>query len=235
MVNLSNNKLVYCVVEGQTEKAVFNEILRPYINNETKSEMVFSLIKSTKQGGIAKFDKILPQLRNLIKRDKNKTIVTTFFDYYGIHDSHDFKFYNEAKVQQKNALKGVCLLEKGMTQRLNEKNVDTRNFIPYIQLHEFEALLFSSDIGFKELFDNSSVIAKLNEIRKRYPNPENINDDQNNAPSKRILKIVLKHKAIYQKESGGLSIAKKIGIHTIMEKCPRFNKWVNSLVDKINE
>ena len=174
MVNLSNNKLVYCVVEGQTEKAVFNEILRPYIHNQTKSEMVFSLIKSTKQGGIAKFDKILPQLRNLLRRDKNKTIVTTFFDYYGIHDSHDFKFYDEAKKQQKNPLKGVCLLEEGMTQRLKEENVNTRNFIPYIQLHEFEALLFSSDIGFRALFDNSLVVAKLNEIRNRYPNPEDL-------------------------------------------------------------
>lgn len=124
MVNLSNKKLVHCVVEGQTEKVVFKEILRPYIHNETKSEMVFSLIKSTKQGGMAKFDKILPQLRNLIKRDKNKTIVTTFFDYYGIHDSHKFKFYNEAKIQQKNSLKGVYLLEKGMTQRLMEENID---------------------------------------------------------------------------------------------------------------
>ena len=79
------------------------------------------------------------------------------------------------------------------------------------------------------------MITKLNEIRNRYPNPEDINDDQNNAPSKRILKIVSNHKFIYQKESGGLSIAKKIGIHTIMEKCPRFKEWVNRLKDKINE
>ncbi|MCY4215396.1 MAG: DUF4276 family protein [Flavobacteriaceae bacterium] len=69
-----------------------------------------------------------------------------------------------------------------MIELLKEKQRDTRNFIPYIQLHEFEALLFFSNVGFEFMYHNRLTIEDLNKIRNRYQNPEEINDNPNTAP-----------------------------------------------------
>ena len=46
-------------------------------------------------------------------------------------------------------------------------------FIPYIQLHEFEALLFSNNKGFEEYFTEEQS-ALTDAIVKEFENPENI-------------------------------------------------------------
>lgn len=225
-------KRVHCIVEGQTEVQVFSAILQPYIYKKTGAYILFTPIKHT-GGGIVKFSKILPELRNHLK-DKDK-IVTTYFDYYGINSNHGFKYYNEAKVENNNANIGVELLELGMVDSLKENGVNTLNFIPYIQLHEFEALLFSSDEGFEFQYDNAQIIKKLNNIRNLYPNPENINDSPVKAPSKRIEKILKEFGEKYVKTSDGENIATIIGIDKILEMCPRFNNWVNTLIESLNK
>ena len=45
-------------------------------------------------------------------------------------------------------------MEEGLKEDLTSKGISTKNFIPYIQFHEFEALLFSSDEGFEFQYDN---------------------------------------------------------------------------------
>lgn len=191
----------------------------------------FNPIKHT-GGGIVKFSKILIELREHL-RDKEK-IVTTYFDYYGITKRHDFKNFKAAKIDNQNPLIGVELLEKGMTEVLEENGIYTQNFIPYIQLHEFEALLFSSPEGFDFQYDKPKIIHKLGEIIKRYANPENINDDPHTAPSKRIIKILTESGENYVKTSDGRAIAEQIGIEKMLEKCPRFRNWVKTLITKIN-
>jgi len=71
----------------------------------------------------------------------------------------------------------------------------------------FEALLFSSEEGFDFQFDNPRIIQRLNDIRNRYPNPEDINDSPITAPSKRIMKILEKYGEHYVKTADGENIA----------------------------
>lgn len=224
-------KRIHCIVEGQTEVQVFSSILRPYIFNKTGAYILFTPIKHT-GGGIVNFSKILPELRNHLK-DKDK-IVTTYLDYYGINSNHDFKYFKEAKIDNTNANIGIELLEKGMIDSLSENGINTRNFIPYIQLHEFEALLFSSHEGFEFQYDNIQIIKKLNEVSNRYPNPEHINDSPLTSPSKRIKTILKEAGEKYVKTNDGENIATIIGIDKILEMCPRFNNWVNSLIESMN-
>lgn len=225
-------KRVHCIVEGQTEVRVFSSLLAPYIFKKTGAQILFTPIKHT-GGGIVKFSKIFPELKkHLLERDK---IVTTFIDYYGIHGNHDFKYYNEAKIEQTNPQVGIKLLETGMSEYLEDNKVNTRNFIPYIQLHEFEAILFSSQEGFTFQFDNDKILSELEKVRNRYPNPEDINDSPETAPSKRISKILEKHGQKYVKTADGEDIATIIGIDTILEKCPRFKSWIENLIERLNE
>lgn len=221
-------KRIHCIVEGQTELTVFTNILAPYIFFKTGNYISFSTLKCT-GGGITNYSKLFIELRNHL-RDKEK-ILTTFFDYYGILESHHFPNYQEAKQKQSDPTKGVQLLEQGMIEDLKSKGIETKNFVPYIQLHEFEALLFSSAEGFS-LFNNSSIVEEIRNITAHYPNPENINDSPLTAPSKRIIAIFEKQGMKYEKIIDGNNIATKIGINTFMECCPRFREWVQLLISK---
>lgn len=221
-------KRIHCIVEGQTELTVFTNILAPYIFFKTGSYISFSTLKCT-GGGITNYSKLFIELRNHL-RDKEK-ILTTFFDYYGILESHHFPNYQEAKQKQSDPTKGVQLLEQGMIEDLKSKGIETKNFVPYIQLHEFEALLFSSAEGFS-LFNNSSIVEEIRNITAHYQNPESINDSPLTAPSKRIIAIFEKQGMKYEKIIDGNNIATKIGINTFMKCCPRFREWVQLLISK---
>lgn len=99
--------------------------------------------------------------------------------------------------------------------------------MPYIQLHEFEGLLFSSTDG----FDFLPEIPKLNrtelkEAVEKHDNPELLNDGETTAPSKRLERLV----PGYQKTFHGPLLAEVISLNTILSKCERFKAWLDKLV-----
>ena len=61
---------------------------------------------------------------------------------------------------------------------------------------------------------------------EQFPNPEMINDRPEFAPSKRLEKPI----PHYQKPLYGSMIALENGISSIIEKCPRFNNWIQTLI-----
>ena len=107
------------------------------------------------------------------------------------------------------------------------RNWDARRVIPYIQVHEFEALLFSDTTAFPAIITTLSLelLAELTDIRQQFPTPEHINDNPNTSPSHRITDIIPR----YNKVVAGPLIAQEIGLPTIRQQCPRFNAWLTSL------
>lgn len=103
-----------------------------------------------------------------------------------------------------------------------------RKFIPYIQLHEFEALILSEPSMFASRFvEHKQGIQELIEVCANFSSPELINDDVKNAPSKRIIRAIPDYKGT--KASAGPLIAKNIGLQTIRQKCPHFDAWLIKL------
>jgi len=99
--------------------------------------------------------------------------------------------------------------------------------IPYIQLHEFEALLFSDPSAFLEAFPgNQRAVDRLTAIRARFRNPEEINLIPGKAPSKRILDVL----PDYQKPVAGMLIAQRIGVARIRQECRHFDEWLSRLI-----
>jgi len=96
-------------------------------------------------------------------------------------------------------------------------------------MHEFEALLFSDVEQFREVLDgwSTDVRQTLLDIRKRFETPEDINNNRETAPSKRILKTLAP--GTYSKTVHGPLIAEAIGLATIRQQCPRFDTWMNRL------
>jgi len=219
---------VNILVEGQTEEAFVKELLYPYLY--IKNILINPVIISTKRlkeggkfkGGLSNsnFDTFINDLKKLL-RSTPQGYVTTFIDYYAIPSK--FPGYEERKSKG-SQLNKVMFLE----QKLQEFVGNPRNFIPYIQLHEFEAFHFSDKIGFQNyLSPDEAKIDVLFQIITDYPNPEDINEGSTTAPSKRILT----NYTLYEKVIEGNVILMEIGIEKIIEKCNHFK----SLIDKLTE
>ena len=122
--------------------------------------------------------------------------------------------------------KKVIELEKAIFEDIGDDR-----FLSYIQLHEFEALLFSSEAGFEKYWkSNPRVIKEINVIMKKFPNPEDIDDKPQTSPSNRLLKII----GEYDKIIYGNLIALEIDMETILNKCPRFKNWIETLIKMVN-
>lgn len=150
--------------------------------------------------------------------------MTTFIDYYGINDYHEFPNWSSAKeIPDKNLR--MQSLEQAMCSDLSQ-NLQYR-FLPYLQLHEFEGLLFSDIKPFLTQINDSDFKDKsgFKAIFENNPNPELINNNPETAPSKRLEQHILG----YNKVVYGNIIAESVGLALIRSKCPRFNEWVLKL------
>lgn len=225
------------IVEGQTEETFVRRILPEslaksdvYVSGarcvETGRKKIkgLNITKSGKQeiifrGGMPSFEKIRRDIERWLDED-SKAYLTTMFDLYAL--STDFPKYDYAIVL-KDPYRKVKLLEEALRMEISNPR-----FIPYIQLHEFEGLLFSDvkimDDVLKPYHDYSKL-EELKCIRGRFNTPEEINDGFETAPSKRILKLFKS----YQKVTYGYQIAQRIGIDVIRKECPHFNEWMVKL------
>ena len=213
---------LYIIVEGQTEAEFIESVLRPYLNEKGIFFVEPIIIHTSKgfKGGFVNFQHLFNDASKLLKQQSD-IIVSTFVDFFRVPTS--LPDYDTCMKQSSVEAKINCL-EKAIAQSIND-----RRFIPYIQKHEFEALLYSSNRGFETYFDEG-VFNRTQAIMDVYPNPEDINDNPQTAPSKRldnITQTVLKRK--YDKVNDGNTIALEIGIDAIIEKCPRFKAWVETL------
>ena len=101
--------------------------------------------------------------------------------------------------------------------------------IPYVQMHEFEALLFSDTSILAA--SNMKVYKQLDDALQSFSCPEEINDNEQTHPSKRIMKLFIG----YQKVLDGINIAREIGLAKIRQECPHFNEWITKLEDIGNQ
>ena len=53
-------------------------------------------------------------------------------------------------------------------------------FIPYLQVHKYEGLLFSDSDAFAQALGERNLARQLGKIRDAFSTPEDINDDPNN-------------------------------------------------------
>ncbi len=217
-------KKLFIIVEGQTELEFVKQVLMPYFQIFEVYEVIPYCVRTSKtgKGGIINYKHIKNDIQKVLDNKNKNVIVTTFIDFFRIPTN--FPNYN-LSMKEISSIDKVSKLEGFFGQDINDKR-----FVPYIQLHEFEALLFSSNRGF-EKYEEEKIYFKTKEIIEAFKNPEDINSSPQTAPSKRLLSINPKYKKVID----GNIIALEIGIKTILEKCPRFRDWLNGLIIKIKE
>lgn len=210
-------KRVYLLVEGQTEEAFVRELLAPHYSR--MNIFLTAIIVSTSpghKGGVVSYAKVRPQIERLCKQDA-AAVISTMFDLYALPG--DFPGKNGAEwARQRTGADKATLIEREMA-----RDMDLPNFIPYIQVHEFEALLFVEPQHFAD-WAEASIVDTLTQVRTS-TEPEDINDDPRTAPSKRILAAMQD----YQKPFHGPLIACDIGLDAMRVACPHFAHWLSNL------
>ncbi len=215
-----DTKKVLILVEGQTELGFVKRVLSVYVGKDIELIPTIHTTKNVKsgpnfKGGATTYSRIEKEVLNLLA-DSSACTVTTMFDYYGL--PHDFPGFSS---KTGNCYEQIAQLEKAFADKIGNNK-----FVPYIQLHEFEALLFSAPEVIDVIMSGKQLTnSNLRKIRAAYNSPEEINDNPTTAPSKRIEKEY----GDYQKPLHGQTISEEIGIATILKECKHFSEWIQKI------
>lgn len=220
-------KRLHITAEGQTEEAFVNKTLKHHLAQYGVFADVRCVLTSRKRnkefrGGMTTYLKAKNDIIRWLLEESHNTDVffTTMFDYYALPE--DFPGYAEAQRQQ-DPYQKVATIEQALANDINDYR-----FIPYIQLHEFETLLFVDPQKFEiEYFDKPEGISTLLSVAKSFGNPELINQGEETAPSKRIIGVYGDYAD--NKPAIGSMIADEIGIEAIRSGCAHFNEWLAKL------
>ncbi|OOH90655.1 hypothetical protein BMT54_04260 [Pasteurellaceae bacterium 15-036681] len=217
--------VVYVFAEGQTEERFIKDVVAPSLSYSGiyLKPMLIPTSKSAK-GGAVSYERFLKHATHILKQ-QNDTYLTSFLDFYQL-DSHFPKF--DELDKQNGIYNKIQHLETAFHADLISKvGCRAERFIPHIQPHEFEALLFSDVNKFSDVEPEwSSHISKLEGICKQYENPEHINNSFATAPSKRLENLLIPK---YRKTRHGPLLAQSITLDVIESKCPHFKEWMDKL------
>lgn len=204
------------ITEGHTEEQFVNKVLYPYLFGRDIIVTPRNLETGTN------FQKLKFNIVQWLKEDRTAWL-TTMIDLYGLND--EFPGYAENKHRQ--PYNKVREIEAALKREIDLLGLSNYRFIPYYQLHEFEAYLFSNP-GIMEVWlslDYEFQQGSFQQIRNSFRTPEHINDSVETAPSKRIIQVV----PSYSKVADGNLIAEDIGIDTIRRECSHFDEWLTRL------
>lgn len=199
-------------VEGQTEAEFVEQILQPHLSKFQVSAVATIIVTKrvvngpNHAGGSLSLGRVEPQIRRLLP---SFDLVTTFYDYYGFRDREDGETAD------------------GLAGRMARTLDQPRNFRPYIQSYEFEALLFAAPDAIGPLVGGAHAVAELKDIVRQCGEPEAIDDGQETCPSARLDGLFNRHmKRGYRKIRDGNRLADSIGIASMRNACPRFGEWL---------
>lgn len=211
--------------EGSTEKRFVESLLIDHlVHHDIVADVCCFLTryvpKTGRQfkGGVSNYAMVRKDIMQRIRADNNLDCrLTTMIDLYGLPS--DFPGYNDL-ADISDPYQKVAHLEAAFA-----KDIDDGRFIPYIQLHEFEALIFA-DPGklAEEYLDNTRQIENLESLSRQFE-PEKINDNPATSPSHRILAAI----PAYDKPYAAARITELIGLEKIRQRCPHFHGWLTKL------
>jgi len=219
---------IILVVEGETEQAAVREVVAPHVALQGVFVTAALVGRPGHKGGVRPFPQVSRDIARLLRQEPD-TRIGTLFDYYAL--PCDWPGLAAAKAQ-KGRQKAVTV-ENAMADALAETmgpNFQRQRFIPYVQLHELEALLFVDPNLMAEAFEEPKLSSHFAGIVAEFANDcEMIDDGPQTAPSKRIQAVYPR----YQKGKGlnahAPLIMAAIGIERLCKACQHFGGWYGML------
>jgi len=219
---MSNFVEIVALVEGSTERVFLADLVAPYLAGRGVYLTPIVISKPGQKGGDVKFARVRNDI-GLHLKQRPDTYLTLFLDYYAIRS--DWPGLAEARQQITPADKAdrINLATYDEVEKLfGEYGVYWR-FLPYIAMHEFEALLYSDPQTLAAQLGVSPT--EIEAILTACGEPEAIDDSPLTAPSKRLEALSIR----FKKTTTGIAIAQAIGLATMRQQCPLFNDWLTTV------
>jgi len=203
--------------EGATEQGFVTQVLGPHLRAFDVYPQAESLARG--RSGVVSFKILYEAIKRDVGRSRNHQYVTTMIDLYGLT-----QYPGVERQPGESVLDRVTRIETNMATALPNDR-----FIPYIQVHEFEALVFVDLDALLPQFPDGEADAVAAHLKQQVGNaaPEEINDGKLTAPSKRLIGEIPAYR--YMKSIAGPAIAARIGLPALRAVCPHFNAWVTRL------
>ena len=224
------------VVEGPTEANFVRRILAPHLRRMgvAAAPSVVGKAKASDRGlsgsgvrGGYPYADWRRDLRNVLRSDPGGNLrVSTLCDLYGLPDDFPDRGYQPGDA---NPGTRCARLERAMVCDIAGSSDDCGvwRLIPYIQSHEFEALVLAASHCLVDLFDADDQRAGLLNLQADISGipPEDINDSPLTSPSHRLRRLI----PGYRKAVDGPDAIEMAGLHAVRSVCPRFNDWLSRL------
>jgi hypothetical protein len=224
------------IVEGQTEETFVRDVLAEHL----ASFQVYANARRVEtgrrraargggggrriyRGGMTTYQKARNDILRWLKQEERSpgTYVTTMFDLYALPE--DFPEFQHASAKPTPELR-VRALEDALRE-----DIGFARFIPYIQLHEFEAMVLADPKMIAPQVERKQTdpgIRQLVALAEATP-PEEIDDGEQTSPSKRIIGLFPEYAG--RKSSAGPMIVMAIGLPQVRHRCPHLDYWVTQL------
>ncbi len=218
---------IVAIVEGETEQTFVRDQIAAHL--ACLGIAIWPVLpgRRRRHGGVKKWE---VAKQDIIRTLRERRFCTTMFDYYampsdwpGRAESATLPWEQRADHVEQHVLEDVTAAMGG--------SFDPRFFLPYVQLHEFEALAFA------DVEKLASVVASLghspaNRLQAQFQkivaeagHPEAINDSYETCPSRRITQI----ERAYRKRVHSPIVTGRIGLAVLRGECQHFANWLDRL------
>lgn len=204
------------IVEGDSEQRFINEHLVIYLSSKFSrvpmhAQKITTNRKKNVKGGNVNYELLKNEVRRTFAQ--GDVLITTFLDFFRLPTDYPGFTVDVKQIGKiEDAVRADC-----------SAIIPPTSFLPYIQKHEFETLLFANPAGFTNVV-NSTEMSEILNVLKKFSTPEDINGSPKTAPSKRLLSIFN-----YKKVADSALVMKDVDIDMLRKRCPRFDTWVGRL------
>lgn len=195
--------------EGQTESLFVSTLLAPTLRG-------FEVhAKPVNLGGGLSWPRLKAAIRRSLAPAREHVWATTMVDLYGLP-----KGFPGGDATSETGARRAERIEAAMADE-----VAAPRFIPYVQVHEFEALLYADilaaaralplshpDLGEALINDASDLL------------PEEINEGASTSPSARIARCHPRFRA--DKAASAVIAMQAVGLEKARARCPHFGRWL---------
>lgn len=222
--------------EGQAEKLFVDKLLAPHLcecGYASVSARVLGDDTLDRKGGIRRWEQVQRYIVHHLKRDSGAH-ATTFVDYNGLPKGDSWAGPNEKATPSSSSARRVEgieeLMARSIAESLGERDATTR-FVPFVTLHEFEALLFSDcHVLARAVEKQIALIPRLTArlqtvVKNAGGSPEDINGEISTSPARRLQNLIPQ----YAKVTSGARVIDNISLDTIRNECSHFSSWVEKL------
>ena len=218
---------IVALVEGETEQTFVRDQLAAHLALNGSTIWPVLPGRQRRHGGVKKWEVARQDIFRLLRAGR---YCTTMFDFYAM--PNDWPGRNAASTlpwQTRASYVGAAMLADVTAAMSGSFN--PAQFLPYVQLHEFEALAFAdveklaSVVSALGNWSPARVAKQFSDILEASGDPEAINDGYDTCPSRRISTIV----PAFRKRVHSPIVTARIGIAALRVRCRHFASWLASL------